>query len=107
MGAGKVDSIPDLVHRIDGLIALLETQDINRGANTQTVIHKSNSAGFIAGFAIAACIACLAITYESSRSVRNEMERQNKDLRDDIRDLKAWNDVNRGKIAKLEAAQTR
>lgn len=99
--ADAVEELRKTNEIIGGVLSKIE----QRG-NTQTIIHKSSAGGFIAGFAVAACIACLAITYESSRSLRNEIDRSSKELRDDMRDQKAWTDVLRGKVATLEGKIT-
>ena len=70
----------------------------NGSAPVQTVIHKSSSSGFIAGFAVAACIATLVLTYDNNANLRDKM----KELSDKMRDTSAWVDVLRGKVATLE-----
>jgi len=72
-----------------------------RSSNTQTVIHKTSGGNFIAGFAVAACLAVLGITYEANSNTRERM----KELSDKLRDTSAWVDVLRGKIATLEGKQ--
>lgn len=99
-----VDVLEELRETNATVLALVA--ELKRGSgSTQTVIHKSSAGGFVAGFAVAACIACLAITYESSRSLRNEMDKNARELRDDMRDQKAWTEVLRGKVATLEGKQ--
>lgn len=63
----------------------------SRGGNTQTVIHKSSFGGVIAGASMALCISTLIVVLYIA-----------KDLRDDLRDAKAWNEVLRGKVAAIE-----
>lgn len=65
-------------------------ENIARG-QMQTVIHKSNMGGFVAGIAVAACICSMFVTMFIARSIANEM-----------RDVKAWQDVMRGKITVIE-----
>lgn len=73
-------------------------EESNARGNTQTVIHKTSGGNFIAGFAVAACIAVLGITYEANSNTRERI----KELTDRMRDASAWIDVMRGKIATLE-----
>lgn len=79
---------------------LRELIDIVRQAsgNTNTVVHKTSMGGFIvgivAGVAIATCVASVWYTKDVADKVH-----------DDIRDLKAWSEVLRSKVAKLEAQQ--
>ncbi len=58
---------------------------------TQTVIHKSSSAGFITGVAVAACIGAFFFTMYVARTLNN-----------DLRDMKAWQDVLRSKVSVIE-----
>ena len=100
------DEVIDELRRTNEAVVGLVEEIRQRGGITQTVVHKSSAGGFIAGFAVAACIACLAITYESSRSLRNELDKATRDLRDDMRDQKAWTEVLRGKVATIEGKIT-
>lgn len=85
----------------DLYVALQRTNDIvesladvlqsTRTGNTQTVIHKSSFGGIVAGASMALCISTLIVVLYIA-----------KDLRDDLRDAKAWNEVLRGKVAAIE-----
>jgi hypothetical protein len=55
VGAGKPATLPELVGRIDGLIALLETQDTGRSAQTQHVVYESKGVGGLQAAALTAC----------------------------------------------------
>lgn len=91
-------SVETLVHRLDVVL-----DHMGKGNTTQTVIHKSSSAGFIAGFAVACCIGSVVYAYNETNRLRDDMKTQVKALQDDQRDLKAWSEVLRGKVSRLEA----
>ena len=94
---GARDTIPDLVSRIDGLIAILEAQD-NKSHITVTHTQQGNANAYI-GAALACCAATtvlmLAFIIIENRSYTH--------LDNQIDQLRAWNDINRAKIAGLES----
>lgn len=82
-----------LVDQVNALVGKMDAV-IERGGNTQTVIHKTAGLGPWAAAAVTACfftflgLILLAVA-----------------LVPEIHDLRAWNDINRAKIAKLEASK--
>lgn len=90
------DLIGELRKTNDIVLALVD--EIKHSGNTQTVIHKTSGNSFVAGFAVAACIAVLGITYEANSNTRERI----KELSDKLRDNTAWLEVTRGKVATLE-----
>lgn len=99
MGVAK-ETIPELVGRIDGLIALLETQDTNRNHITVTHTQASNATFFV-GIAVTACVATLALMLAfiviENRSYAH--------LDNQVDQLRAWIDVHSREIGKLQAEQ--
>lgn len=95
---GARDTIPELVSRIDGLIAILETQDTGKSHITVTHTQQGNANAYI-GAALACCAATtvlmLAFIIIENRSYTH--------LDNQIDQLRAWNDINRAKIAGLES----
>lgn len=83
------EAVDELRKTNENVVTLLER--IQQRGMTQTVVHKNNMGGFVAGIAVAACICSMFVTMFIARSVTNE-----------LRDMKAWQDVMRGKIAVLE-----
>lgn len=81
-----------LVDQVNALCASMAAAMEARGNNTQTVIHKTAGMGPWAAAAVTACfftflgLILLAVA-----------------LVPEIHDLRAWNDINRAKIARLEA----
>lgn len=92
-----MDDLLDEIRRTNNTIETL-VDEIRHAGNTQTVIHKTSGNNFVAGFAVAACLAVLGITYEANSNTRERI----KELTDKQRDASAWIDVMRGKIATLE-----
>lgn len=97
MGADK-STIPDLVGRIDGLIALLETQGQSRDHITVTHTQSSN-AGFHVGVAVTACVATVALML-AFMIIEN---RSYTHLDNQVDQLRAWNDVHSKEISRLQA----
>lgn len=79
----------EVTQEIRALIGELR-RDRARG-NTQTVVHKSSAGGFITGIAVAACIGSFFFTMYVARTLNN-----------DLRDMKAWQDVLRSKVSVIE-----
>ena len=75
---------------LQNLVATLKDNAAAQG-HTQTIAVKYNMGGFVAGIAVAACVCSMFVTMFIARSIANEM-----------RDMKAWQDVMRGKITVLE-----
>lgn len=76
-----------LVDQVNALVGKMDAV-IERGGNTQTVIHKTAGMGPWGAAAVTACFCCmLGLIFIAL----------------DMHDLRAWNDINRAKIAKLEA----
>ncbi len=87
------EAVDELRKTNENVATLLEK--IQQRGVTQTVVHKSNMGGFVAGIAVAACICSMFVTMFIARSVTNE-----------LRDMKAWQDVLRGKVATIEGKIT-
>lgn len=76
---------------------------------TQTVIHKTEGSGILAGICVACVVVVLGFIIIENRSfsaLQRQMDSTKKELQDDLRDAKAWNEVLRGKVSKLEAQQS-
>lgn len=82
-----------LVDQVNALVGKMDAV-IDRGGNTQTVIHKTAGMGPWAAAAVTACfftflgLILLAVV-----------------ILPDLHDLQAWQDIMRQKIAKLEASK--
>lgn len=88
---GARDTIPELVSRIDGLIAILEAQD-----NKSHITVTHTQAG-LSGWNVAAVCACFFTMFALIIALIVIVP--------DVHDLRAWRDIFSGKIARLEAAQ--
>jgi hypothetical protein len=95
MSSGKApvgvdkSTIPELVGRIDGLIALLESQD--NGRNHVTVTHTQAGMGTWGAAAVTACFFSALLVIAFAIVVIPELH-----------DLKAWSDQYRGQINTLQ-----
>lgn len=95
-----------LVDQVNALVGKMDAVIETRGSNTQTVIHKTAGIG---PWAAAACCACFCtmiglviVTVVLSAqlgSARDDV----KAVRDELRDVRAWQDVMRQRLSKLEA----
>lgn len=98
------ESIVEAVDKMEVFAESLAT----RGQNTQTIIHKTDGTGTLAGICVACVVVVLGFIIIENRSfakLQGEMDAQKKELKDELRDAKAWNEVLRSKVAKLEAQQ--
>lgn len=86
--------IQPLLDRLDAMLAHFE-----RPSQANSLVQTSHFGGFATGVSIASCVATvtlmLAFLIVESRSYAH--------LDAQIDQLKAWNDVNRAKIAELQA----
>lgn len=98
------ESIVEAVDKMEVFAESLAT----RGQNTQTIIHKTDGTGTLAGICVACVVVVLGFIIIENRSfakLQGDMQSTRKELQDELRDAKAWNEVLRGKVAKLEAQQ--
>jgi len=86
-----------LVDQVNALVGKMDAV-IERGGNTQTVIHKTAGMGPWGAAAVTACfctligLVLLSIYIIHTDSLRN----------DDIRDLKAWQQIHEKRLNQLE-----
>lgn len=97
---GEDDRDPDTVRfdlLVDQVNALVGKMDavIERGGNTQTVVHKTAGMGPWGAAAVTACFC----TMLGLILLSFELQRQN----DDLRDLKAWQQIHEKRIGRIEA----
>lgn len=79
----------EVTQEIRALIGELRRDRATR--QNQTVTLKSSAGGFVTGIAVAACIGAFFFTMYVARTLNN-----------DIRDMKAWQDVLRNKVSVIE-----
>ena len=97
------DDLLDYTSKIDALVDRIDAL-LDQGSSSQNrnnLSHVSTFGGFATGLCISACVASVFLTvavaiFESRSYMKLELE---------VEQLKAWNDVTRANVAKLQAAQ--
>ena len=104
--ATLVHDVRVLTTTISNLAQTIE-ENTTRG-QTQTVIHKADGTGTLAGVCVACVVIVLGFIIMENRSfakLQIEMESNKQETQNELRDAKAWNEVLRSKVAKIEAQQ--
>ncbi len=89
------DAIADQVREATYLVrdvAEMVRESLSRSGNTQTVIHKTEGMGAIGIVCASICVACVLFLILGAILIVPELH-----------DLKAWQDINRKDIARLQA----